>query len=75
MNEMSESLSATNTFVIRFWLERSISGVHWRGHIEHLPSGERSGFLRIEELLKFFRKYEILLDETENLQDETKNGE
>ena len=64
-----------NTFVLRFWEERSISTVRWRGNIEHIPSGERSEFLRIEELLKFFRKYEILLDETENFQDKTKNGE
>jgi hypothetical protein len=64
MNEMSESLSATNTFVLRFWLERSISTARWRGRIEHIPSGKRSEFLRVEELLKFLWKFEISLDDS-----------
>jgi hypothetical protein len=72
---MNESRLTINTFVLRFWEERSISTVRWRGTIEHIPSGERFGFLRIEELLKFLRKYEVLLDETEHIQDKTKNGE
>jgi hypothetical protein len=73
MDQMSASLSATNRFVLRFWLERSILGARWRGNIEHIPSGERIEFLRLEELLKFLRKYEILLDETEKFPNETKN--
>jgi len=68
---MSGSVPSTNTFVLRFWLERSISGARWRGSIEHIPSGERSEFLRVEELLKFFRKFEILLDDTDSFQNKT----
>jgi len=75
MDAMSGPLSTMNTFVLRFWEERSITTVRWRGNIEHIPSGERSEFLRIEELLKFLRKYEVLLDETGHIQGKTKNGE
>ena len=68
---MSGFVPSTNTFVLRFRLERSIVGARWRGSIEHIPSGERSEFLRVEELLKFFRKFEILLDDTDSFQNKT----
>ncbi len=69
MNEMSEFISTTNIFVLRFWLVRSISGARWRGSIEHIPSGGRSEFLRVEELLKFFQKFEIYLDHSNRFPD------
>ncbi len=61
------------TFVLRFWLERSISAARWRGSIEHIPSGDRSEFLRVEELSKFFRKFEISLDDSDSFQKITGN--
>jgi hypothetical protein len=63
------------TFVLRFWLDRSISVARWRGSIEHIPSGKRSEFLRIEELLKFFRKFEISLDDSNCFQNITERKE
>jgi hypothetical protein len=60
---MSASVSTANTFVLRFWLERSISGVRWRGSIEHIPSGARSEFLCVDEMLKFFQSFQILLED------------
>jgi hypothetical protein len=61
------------TFVLRFWLDRSISTARWRGSIEHIPSGDRSEFLRVEELSKFFRKFEISLDDSRSFQNITEN--
>ena len=65
---MNASTPSTNTFVLRFWLERSAAGARWRGSIEHIPSGERGMFLRVEELLRFLRKFEILLDDANCIQ-------
>ena len=69
---MNVSSLPANTFVLRFWLERSISGARWRGSIVHIPSGERSEFLRVEELLKFFQKFQIMLDDTDRSECQTK---
>jgi hypothetical protein len=60
---MNKSLPSTITFVLRFWLERSVSETRWRGSIEHIPSGKRSEFLQADELLRFFRKFEIRLND------------
>jgi hypothetical protein len=72
IKRMNVSSLPANTFVLRFWLERSISGARWRGRIEHIPSGERSEFLRVEELLKFFQKFQIMLDDTDRSECQTK---
>ena len=36
------------TFVVRFWCEASAGEGHWRGRIEHVPSGEGIAFLDAE---------------------------
>ena len=72
---MNKSSPSTVTFVLHFRLERSISQARWRGSIEHIPSGKRSEFLRIEDLLHFFRKFEIRLDDTDCLQEKLKDRE
>lgn len=61
---MSAPRAPANTFVLRFWLERSISGARWRGSIEHVPSGTHSEFLRAEEMLEFFRSFQIVLEDS-----------
>lgn len=61
---MKSSLVSVNTFVIRFWLERSGSGARWRGSIKHIPNGEDGEFLRIEDLVRFFMKFQINLDDS-----------
>ena len=43
----------TQVFILRFWFEpREIAGANqqWRGMIEHVPTGERRYFQRIEEI-------------------------
>lgn len=61
---MSASRTPANTFVLRFWLDRSISGARWRGSIEHIPSGEHSEFLRLEEMLNFLQSFQIRLEDS-----------
>jgi hypothetical protein len=50
----------TRTFILRVWLEaREIRDVDpkWRGVIEHIPSGERHYFHKIEDLPKLILPY------------------
>lgn len=53
--------SQPNTFVLRFWLERSLAGARWRGSAEHIPSGARRDFLQLAELLDFLAGFHIHL--------------
>jgi hypothetical protein len=53
--------SPPNTFVLRFWLERSLDGARWRGSAEHIPSGARRDFLQLAELLDFLAGFHIHL--------------
>jgi hypothetical protein len=43
------------TFVIRIWLEWSLSGPRWRGRIEHLESGQHTAFENLDRILVFIR--------------------
>jgi hypothetical protein len=61
---MKESLPPSTLFVLRFWLERSITGTRWRGRIEHIPGGSHGEFLGIKELLGFLQRFGIALDDT-----------
>ena len=48
------------SFVLRFWLEhREIEGALpvWRGVVEHVPSGERHYFERLEQLPDILAPY------------------
>jgi hypothetical protein len=47
---------ATNTFVVRLWREWSAPGPRWRGHIEHVQSGESAEFLDLDAILDFIRR-------------------
>lgn len=44
-----------STFVIRFWREWSATGSRWRGRIEHVQSGQRADFVKVESILEFVR--------------------
>ncbi len=46
-----------STFILRIWVEWSKAGPCWRGQIIHVQSGERRGFLCLEDMLKFIRGY------------------
>jgi hypothetical protein len=46
----------THSFIVRIWLERVVEGgeeLAWRGHITHVPGGERIAFSRMGELNAF----------------------
>jgi hypothetical protein len=56
-----DSREATSyPFVIRIWLEDSAEGGHgatWRGHITHVPSGERRYFDSLDDIASFVAPY------------------
>jgi hypothetical protein len=45
------------TFVVRFWRETSAADVRWRGHIEHVQSGQSAAFLDLATMLHFLRRF------------------
>jgi hypothetical protein len=58
MTYNAPNLIASNpqSFIIKVWVEDSlddVGGKTWRGHITHVPSGERRYFDRLDEVLSF----------------------
>jgi len=52
--------SAPQSFIIKFWLEETTEGERraaWRGHITHVPSGERGYVRRLDDILDFISPY------------------
>jgi len=50
----------THSFILRIWLERrEIKNAfpHWRGTIEHVATGERRAFNRIDEIPKLIKTF------------------
>lgn len=50
----------THSFVVKIWLERTtreIGDATWRGHITHVPSGERRYLKDLHEILAFIAPY------------------
>jgi hypothetical protein len=50
----------TQTFILRLWLERrEVKNAlpHWRGMIEHVPTGERRYFDRINDIPKLIKLF------------------
>jgi hypothetical protein len=50
----------THSFIVKIWLEETIeeSGrAIWRGHITHVPSGERRALKDLNDILIFIRTY------------------
>jgi hypothetical protein len=52
-----------STFVVRFYREWTAGRPRWRGHIEHLQSGEGVAFLDLDKLLAFVRSFGIIVEE------------
>ncbi|MBZ0260816.1 MAG: hypothetical protein K8F90_09465 [Hyphomicrobiales bacterium] len=47
----------TASFVARIWLERLTNGdVAWRGHVQHIQSGEELRFRKIFEMRHFLER-------------------
>jgi hypothetical protein len=48
------------SFIIKIWLEETVSedgAAVWRGHITHVPSGERRYIQQLEGVLEFVTPY------------------
>lgn len=57
---MDEFESVTQSFIIKIWLEEMVkeSGrALWRGHVTHVPSGERRYLKDLEAILAFIGPY------------------
>ncbi len=51
---------ATHSFIVKIWLEgngNSDRPVTWRGHITHVPSGQRRYLQNLSELIDFMVPY------------------
>jgi hypothetical protein len=51
---------ATHSFIIKIWLERIASEggpAVWRGHITHVPGGERRYIKEMDDILVFIIPY------------------
>lgn len=49
-----------HSFVVKLWLEEETTdqgGPLWRGHITHVPSGERSFFQNLGDIVIFIAQY------------------
>jgi hypothetical protein len=50
----------THSFVVKIWLEEAATNRHgaaWRGHVTHVPSGERRYFEALSEMTNFLMPY------------------
>lgn len=48
--------SRTHSFIIKIWLEDE-EQKKWRGHVTHVPDGERQYFESLNDILTFIRAY------------------
>ena len=57
---MSSFESKTHSFIVKMWLEETINEtarVKWRGHITHVPDGERRYLESAEAIPPFIASY------------------
>lgn len=50
----------THTFIAKIWLEETAEeadNATWRGHITHVPSGERRYFEELHSMIEFIIRY------------------
>ena len=50
----------THSFIVKVWLEEDAGPAHrptWRGHVTHVPDGERRYVKNTEEILAFIEPY------------------
>jgi len=55
-SEMDLFESETHSFIIKIWLEDD-GRTRWRGHITHVPDGERRYLEDLGEISRFIRPY------------------
>ena len=64
-----------STFILRFWREWSSSGTRWRGHIEHIQSGESATSLGLHEILDFLQDHGIMVNHSNEYEIDTPDEE
>ncbi|HLF84169.1 MAG TPA: hypothetical protein VI837_08350 [Blastocatellia bacterium] len=50
----------THSFIVKIWIERAPEGrrsADWRGHITHVPSGQRQYLKDLREIRQFMLPY------------------
>jgi hypothetical protein len=68
--EMRPFESKTHSFIVKIWLEEMASDVGramWRGHITHVPDGERRYLQSTDEISAFIDLYLGGMDEKHHL--------
>jgi hypothetical protein len=61
---MEPTESDTQSFIIKIWLEEKpeeTGQTVWRGHITHVPSGERQYLQDLDAILLFIKPYLSLM--------------
>ena len=57
---MEQSESRTHSFIIKIWLEETLAEdgrMIWRGHITHVPGGERQYIQDLDAIPPFIQPY------------------
>jgi hypothetical protein len=57
---MAPTEEVTHSFIVRIWLEEMAVADQpdkWRGHITHVPSGQRQYLEKIETITEFIAPY------------------
>jgi hypothetical protein len=52
--------SRTHSFIIKLWIEESVGEdglITWRGHITHVPGGERRYLKSLDDIPAFIESY------------------
>lgn len=67
----------THTFVAKIWLEETADEAgraSWRGHITHVPSGERRYFEQLQVMCEFVMHYLAQMDVKIDDKDKVRSG-
>lgn len=57
---MSSEEGQTHSFIVKIWVEETLAEGgkgRWRGHITHVPGGEREYFTDLSEIAMFILPY------------------
>jgi hypothetical protein len=57
---MEQNETSTHSFIIKIWLEETLeeSGrATWRGHITHVPGGERRYLKQLDDIIAFIAPF------------------
>jgi hypothetical protein len=57
MKELEEKI---NSFILKIWIEdraEEYGQQFWRGHITHVPSGERVHISELEDITAYFKRF------------------